>query len=148
MVHGKRVPITWLRCLHTHMFCTAVGNTHACANVATNTSARVSHTCDDICNACMLYDVIIGYRHKISLFCAPTTWYIVPITKTIRRGKVGTRDFGACNAINVNNEYACNEYLLYMTKSDKPIAPNRTQPRLCHVNAFGVAADNLQRNRS
>ena len=56
----------------------------------------------------MFYDVKIRCRRKIAFFCVPVAWcdiaynvtvpvMSVPITKTFWRGKVGTRDFVACN---------------------------------------------------
>ena len=60
--------------LHTHVLGTAVTNTHASATPLTNTSTRVSHTCDHICHVGILYDTIIRHRREIALVCVFITW--------------------------------------------------------------------------
>ena len=69
----------------------------------TNASTRISHTFDRICHVNMFYDVIISNRHKIALSSA-----LVSKTKTIWRGKVGTRGFGACNVTTPITSIYCN----------------------------------------
>ena len=60
---------------------------------------------------------------------------LVPITKTIWREKVGTRDSGACNAIDPN-EYAYSQYLLYIECS----SPARST---CPVPETGLAGPHV-----
>ena len=56
------------------MLCIAMTNTRARATALTNTSTRVSHTCDHICHVSMFYDVISRCKHIITFFGVPVTW--------------------------------------------------------------------------
>ena len=59
--------------------CYLASNTHAQAD----TSTRVSHPCDLICQLNIFCDVIIRYRHKIALFCKLITWFANAINRCI-----------------------------------------------------------------
>ena len=60
--------------LTCHEICVLCDGLNNALMLLTNTSTRVSHTCDHICRVSMFYDVIIRYRKKIAFFGVPVTW--------------------------------------------------------------------------